>query len=459
MPRFINHAGGRAIYAVAHPEHCDLAIPPYPAALDKIMHGYGGPWALAGPCVYFSTKRGDLTAETPLKTNAYGNLARRGTQVMTGYLERPTFIIRADGTPVIDFGPNPKDCIIAAEAGPLLLHKGQRTNIKTELARGKIDAVMPDAKRERSAVGIRPSGHVVYVPVFRSGTLADLQDLLVLLGCTEAMAFDGGGSAGAARPGDVEPPMGYWSRHMPAAFVVRKTIASPFDYPNPQEGGTNVIKLMIDPGHGGKDPGATAGSAREADITMDVARKLFDLLKNHNGLAVQMTHGGEGMELKDRTGKANAWGADYFLSIHVNAHTGSAAHGLETYHYAGSLKGERLARAIHKHLAPYFRADRGVKTADFWVLRKTAMPAALVELGFITNPDDYANLQVENYRQKLAEALAAGVLEALGLEGLGPTPPPPPKEPEIDWKARALAAEDELQRLKDAIRALLDLDV
>lgn len=190
------------------------------------------------------------------------------------------------------------------------------------------------------------------------------------------------------------------------------------------------MKLMLDPGHTGvTDPGAVAGGLREADVTLDVALKLRDLLAGTPGLEVRLTRDRhvdlatpytQSADLRARTNMANQWKADFFLSIHVNAASNPEAHGVETYHHPqASERARRLAEVLHRHLVPLFAADRGVRQANFHVLRETRMPAVLVELGFITNPDDRARLALPSFRSQLAEALAAGLVDGLGLQVAG----------------------------------------
>lgn len=196
-------------------------------------------------------------------------------------------------------------------------------------------------------------------------------------------------------------------------------------------------RIVIDPGHTGvTDPGAVAGGLREADITLDVALKLRDLLAGTPGLELRLTRDrhqdltqpySQATDLRARTDMANTWGADFYLSIHVNAATNPTAHGVETYiHHNASAESRRIAPIIHRHLVPLFAADRGVKQANFHVLRETRMPAVLVELGFITNDEDRARLVLPSFRAQLADALAAGLREALQLPQPEPVDAPAP---------------------------------
>lgn len=195
------------------------------------------------------------------------------------------------------------------------------------------------------------------------------------------------------------------------------------------------MRVMIDPGHTGEsDPGAVAPNIREADVNLDVGLRLRDKLATINGLQVRLTREqnrdlvkpySQSADLTARTNMANAWPADLFLSLHCNAAASESAHGYETFvHNNASAESRRVGHIIHQHLAQLFRADRGLKTANFHVLRETRMPAVLVEMGFVTNRQDREQLQQPPFRQQLADAVYLALLEA--YPDLKPTHPPVP---------------------------------
>jgi len=177
--------------------------------------------------------------------------------------------------------------------------------------------------------------------------------------------------------------------------------------------------IMIDPGHGG-EPGAIGPSGvREKDINLLVAERLHLLLADA-GIEAYMTRiGDEEVSLAKRAEKANNISADYFISIHCNAANSPTAHGTETYHYPGSVKGRALAQAVQQELVSATGlADRGVKEANFYVLRMTAMPAILVELAFLSNPEEERLLIDPEFQTKCARAIWEGIKKATGfIEG------------------------------------------
>lgn len=183
-----------------------------------------------------------------------------------------------------------------------------------------------------------------------------------------------------------------------------------------------MSKIYIDAGHGGADPGAIGvGGVHEADINLKVALHLQDELER-NGQTVKMcrTHDIY-KDLSERTAEANAWGADYYISIHCNAYDGASANGTETYCYKKGGNGEKIAKAIQKELLVVLKtSDRckdygGSKEANFYVLRKTNMPAALTELAFVTNKGDCAKLVDASYQKKCAVAICKGICSYLGV--------------------------------------------
>ena len=175
--------------------------------------------------------------------------------------------------------------------------------------------------------------------------------------------------------------------------------------------------ICIDPGHGGKDPGATGGGVQEKAVVLNVARKIASYLEA-KGCTVMLTRDTDiFVELSDRARMANAAKADLYVSIHCNSVRGNArATGMEVYHYTrASEASKRAARVIYDKLLPVCGLrGRGVKSQDLAVLRETAMPAVLVELGFISNPSDRAKLTNFAWQDDAAQAIADGIVEAVG---------------------------------------------
>jgi N-acetylmuramoyl-L-alanine amidase len=180
-----------------------------------------------------------------------------------------------------------------------------------------------------------------------------------------------------------------------------------------------AYKIMIDPGHGGKDPGAIGPSGlKEKDVNLDIAKRLGEILKV-NGITVNYTRTTDiFVDLGDRAAIANRWGANYFVSVHCNAFTDRQAHGTETYCYDFGGEGEKLARKVQASLvkATGLRNRADVKKAGFTVLKKTAMPAILVETAFISNPNEEKKLANSAFRQTVANGIASGICEYLGIK-------------------------------------------
>jgi N-acetylmuramoyl-L-alanine amidase len=173
--------------------------------------------------------------------------------------------------------------------------------------------------------------------------------------------------------------------------------------------GSGSITVVIDAGHGGHDRGGIPGQRiAEKDMTLDVALRLRNVLAA-NGYNVVMTRDSDVfVPLGTRVAIANSYHNAIFVCIHFNATNRSGASGIETYFY--SRDSLALASAIHHYVtggAP--SANRGVRRRGYYVLRKTTVPAVLVECGFLTNPTEAAYAQNASYRQKLAEEIAAGV--------------------------------------------------
>jgi N-acetylmuramoyl-L-alanine amidase len=174
-------------------------------------------------------------------------------------------------------------------------------------------------------------------------------------------------------------------------------------------GDSSPITVVIDAGHGGYDRGGIPGQrVSEKDMTLDVARRLKSVLAA-SGYRVVMTRDSDVfVPLGTRCAIANSNRNAIFVSVHFNSATRRGASGIETYFYnRDSLS---LASAIHHYVAGGAPSEnRGVRRRGYYVLRRTNMPSVLVECGFLTNPTEAAYAQNVSYRQKLAEAIAAGV--------------------------------------------------
>lgn len=172
-------------------------------------------------------------------------------------------------------------------------------------------------------------------------------------------------------------------------------------------------RICVDPGHGGGDPGAIGNGLLEKDVTLDVALRLGQLLADDTAdgsgggaWEVLLTRTSDVfVSLLERVTLANAFGADSFVSIHANAFGDPAANGTETYAFAEGTTAALLRDAIHaRMLEAWGLTDRGTKTANFYVLVNTAMPASLSEMGFVTNPGDALLLGDPSARQEMALA-------------------------------------------------------
>ncbi|MED4860148.1 N-acetylmuramoyl-L-alanine amidase [Bacillus atrophaeus] len=180
-------------------------------------------------------------------------------------------------------------------------------------------------------------------------------------------------------------------------------------------------KIMIDPGHGGKDPGAVANGLKEKDLVLTIAKKTKKILEDQYGVTVRLTRSNDTfIELSERARLANNWGADYFVSIHINAGGGT---GFETYRYeklsASSTTGKQQTKvhdAIYKKIKAQSIKDRGNKAANLAVLRGTSMAATLTENLFIDRKEDAALLKQGSFINLLAEGHAEGIASAVGLK-------------------------------------------
>ncbi|HZG71422.1 MAG TPA: N-acetylmuramoyl-L-alanine amidase [Chondromyces sp.] len=181
------------------------------------------------------------------------------------------------------------------------------------------------------------------------------------------------------------------------------------------------MKLYLDPGHGGSDPGAHNNELLEKDVSLDIALRIHTVLLNeYEDVEIRLSRKDDSRKsLSQRTKEANSWGADYYLSIHCNAFNGSAQ-GYEDYIYSGISDSSTTAKyqdIIHGEIVKWSGLkDRKKKKANFQVLRETKMPALLTENGFIDNEHDAALMKQLSWRQKIAQGYAAGIAKAFRLQ-------------------------------------------
>lgn len=188
--------------------------------------------------------------------------------------------------------------------------------------------------------------------------------------------------------------------------------------------------IVIDAGHGGIDPGAvSAKGVLEKDITLRISRELEHLLKKAAVYVIMVRHGDHDLadssetnllnrkrqDLSRRVRIAEEAHADLYISIHANYFPSPMWSGAQTFYYEGSGPGEHLAKTLQtelvRHLGPNHRLAR---PGDFRVLRDTTMPAAMVEVGFLSNPREAELLGQDRYQERVAAAIFAGLLRYYG---------------------------------------------
>lgn len=253
---------------------------------------------------------------------------------------------------------------------------------------------------------------------------------------------------------DIRGPRDESDKDLVVDLLKKIELSSSISPASPEQKG-KVFKIVLDPGHGGDDPGAVGPSGlKEKDVVLAVAKELASLLEKEPGIEVHLTREKDiFLYLYRRTEMANQIGGNIFISIHANAAPSRKATGVETFinsmyaedkeaalvaarenKYAESkgisreaeallwdmiqdkYKSESndLAHSIQKRLSEASGLeDRGVKKAPFSVLRGAAMPAILVEIGFISNPWEESKLKKDDFRKKIAQGILDGLKDYL----------------------------------------------
>lgn len=179
-----------------------------------------------------------------------------------------------------------------------------------------------------------------------------------------------------------------------------------------------MVKLYLDVGHGGSDPGAVGNGLKEKDLTLQISKKINDLLKNYEGITVKMSRSTDKtLSLKQRTDEANKWGADILLSIHINAGGGT---GFESFIYNGNVSSNtvKYRDTIHNEIMKQLKGvrDRGKKRANFHMLRESKMSAILTENMFIDTKKDADQLKKQSFINKIAQGHVNGIVKLFNLK-------------------------------------------
>lgn len=188
------------------------------------------------------------------------------------------------------------------------------------------------------------------------------------------------------------------------------------------------LRIVVDPGHGGSDRGAChfGDGLIEKQINLDMAFRLEERLRDLGAEIFLTRLDDRYVSLDERAALANRLGAHMLISLHVNRYPSAVCFGAQTFYYPGSVEGHRLAVLIQDEL---LRVDpdnyRRALPGHYKVLRLSAMPGALVEIGFITHPGDRRKLTDFGYRDRVADAIARGIVRFASGESPGTDPSEP----------------------------------
>lgn len=222
----------------------------------------------------------------------------------------------------------------------------------------------------------------------------------------------------AAKPAKPEPKV---APKQPVALptVPEKPMPEVVNYRT--TGGIGGKIIVLDPGHGGSDPGAIGPTGlQEKQVTLPIAEYLKSILEA-KGAKVILTrttdvdvygpHASGVDELQARVNVANGNQADAFISIHINSFSNPNVGGIATYYFDGSDQSKKLASSVQEQIAEHsgFNGDRGIQPGNLYVLRHSLMPSILVELGFISNPKEEGHLKESETQKDFANELAKGL--------------------------------------------------
>jgi N-acetylmuramoyl-L-alanine amidase len=340
--------------------------------------------------------------------------------------------LRPSTEPAAEVNPAPR---VVAPPAPLLLSIRHSTDVWTPALpalAASATAVLAEARViEPPPIKVEPPARLPATTVTSSSSV---------MPAIPAPPSKPGTSASSPSSATQDGPAGEPSHNLAGGYSISRQL------------GLSVSRIVIDPGHGGHDPGAKGGGTTEAELVLDVSLRLAQLLQKVPGLEVVLTRKTDDyVSLQERTAIANRENADLFLSIHANANSSPQAQGVETYflNFATTLSAAAVAarenaasgqnmgelpdvvktialnnkldesrdfatfvqREMVARLRPANKTirDLGVKQAPFVVLIGAAMPSVLAEVSFMTNPQDAKLLKSSAYRQRIADALFEAV--------------------------------------------------
>jgi len=189
--------------------------------------------------------------------------------------------------------------------------------------------------------------------------------------------------------------------------------------------------IVLDPGHGGADDGATIGKVKEDELNLKICFALKNELESRGATVYLTRTDDQDMTRRDynyskqddmylRVLKIDEYKPDLFLSIHLNS-ANASAWGSQVFYYKNSDEGKRLAQCIHEQMKPITGTRKKISTCGFYVLRATQAVGVLIECGFLSNANERGQLKSSKYHEKLAKCISDGIEnyeKALGNEGV-----------------------------------------
>lgn len=382
----------------ADPRNCDLAIPQVPSTLINIAKHYPDPFEVMSNVVYH-IPTGQSCGPLVEKSHVYPAYSDRPNIVD----KWPWFVIRV-GRPKFQYGTQGiSQAEVAFQAGPMLVEASKVVDIQKAILNGGYDHWNPHERIPQCAIGITADKDIVH-GVWDRASLYEIAEELVSLGCVQVMKLDSGGSVGRIENGTLELSN---LRKLAAAFVVKKVKKR---YTSMIE----TVDIVLDPGHGGTDPGAVVNGHFEKTFNLASCLLIEKYLKRAN-LKVAMTRRDDSdTTLAGITEFANVRKAKLFYSEHHNWFRAPDVNGREWFRFPNSVGGLRLAESIERHLK--IATDQPLRRwaeSNFQVLRNTHMPAVLFEGGFMSNPGDLALMKDSDWLDRNALAKALGIIEYL----------------------------------------------